>query len=527
VEPAHLSDDVLLRYAAEMWESSEFAAAREHLGRCTSCTSRLDGYQIVAAALRQPPTWTGRDDLAGRRSRSRLHRLEERLAREDAEAAEALAGKLDTPFIFEYTNLLRKKHLHTGGVVRHLSRAANLKSDDEPLFAFGLAQTAVAIATALPDDHYPQEGINELRGRAWIEYSTVCRQLGRTGEALDALDRAHAAYERLPMAEPGINLTHFARAILFWRLGRHTTALNLVRQSIAVFARYGDTAKEFDARQVEAVILHRQGDVRAARNSYESLYREGVRRGDGEMVARAAQNVGSLLLEEGRLKPAERYFEAAARLLEGLQLRGRAARAKWGLGLVALAEGDLEAAESRLRDVHTEMLALGMDRDAGDVRGDLARTLVALGRPKEADMIALDQDTWHGPEANASSPTLAERNRYDRAIDLYLRRCFSSGSVVRASELSDLLEANRAHVSRTIRSLYGRPLREVLRERQFAYATELLVSTRTPPSEVGRVAGFGHHSTFFRVFRLKFGMTPVEYREKRTNRDSMQQRKSQ
>jgi AraC-like DNA-binding protein len=521
MELGHLSDDVLLRYAVELWEISEFASAREHLGRCDSCTSRFEGYHVVSASMREPPAWPRADDLVGPRSRSRLHYLEERLAREDAHAEEALAGKLETPFVFEYTNVLKKKHMHTGGVVRRLSRAANAKCDDDPLFAFGLAHTAVAIATALPDDHYPAEETSELRGRAWIDYSTVCRQLGRMGDALHALDRASAAYQRLPLAEPAMNLTDFARGILFWKLGRHAVALNLVRRSATVFARYGHACGEFDAHQVEAVILHRQGDVRAARSAYETLYREGGRRGDGEMVARAAHNLGSLLMETGRLKAAERSFEGAVRILDGLRLRGRAARARWGLGLVALTAVNLEEAEWRLRAVHDEMLALGMDQDARDVQKDLARTLVGLGRKEEADLIVRgeDADRSHRRKRKMASPTLTERDRFDRAIDAYLRRCFSTRSVVRVSELTDLLGANRGHVSRTVRRLYGMSLRDVLRERQFAYATDLLVSTHISPTEIGRAAGFGHASTFFRVFRLKFGMTPLEYRDKRMKCD--------
>jgi AraC-like DNA-binding protein len=92
----------------------------------------------------------------------------------------------------------------------------------------------------------------------------------------------------------------------------------------------------------------------------------------------------------------------------------------------------------------------------------------------------------------------------------------SSRGPVRVSELTDLLGANRGHVSRTGRRLYGKHLREVLRDFQFARATDLLASTRMPPSEVARAAGFGHPSTFFRLFRQRFGMTPVEYREQRT-----------
>jgi tetratricopeptide (TPR) repeat protein len=406
----HLPDGVLLRYAAELWESCEFTSAREHLGRCESCASRFDGYQVVAAAMRERRSRPDAPDVVEPLSRSRRHRFEERLAREDAEAEEALAGKLDSQFVFEYADVFRRKHMHTGGVVRLLTRSAKAKCDADPLFAFGLAQTAVAIATALPDGRYPAEGASELQGKAWIEYSTVCRRMGRINEAHHALDRACAAYEKLPFPEPALNLAVFARGILFWTVGRHKQALSLIRRSVSAFERERNSASEFDARQVEAVILHRQGNLRAARVAYDALYHEGARRRDGEMVARAAHNIGTLLMEAGQLKSAERSFEGAVRILDGLELRGRAARTRWGLGLVALADGDLEEAEARLRRVLDEMLALGMDQDVRDVRGDLARTLVALDRPEEADMIvrAQDGEAFKRAERESASPTITD-----------------------------------------------------------------------------------------------------------------------
>lgn len=112
------------------------------------------------------------------------------------------------------------------------------------------------------------------------------------------------------------------------------------------------------------------------------------------------------------------------------------------------------------------------------------------------------------------SPTL-NRARFRRAIERYLAYCYRRRTAARVSEFADVLGANRQHVSRTIASLFGMPLRRVLREYQLAYAEQILRTVPDLPiEEVALIAGFGHRSSFFRIYRRERGMTPGEYRAK-------------
>lgn len=114
---------------------------------------------------------------------------------------------------------------------------------------------------------------------------------------------------------------------------------------------------------------------------------------------------------------------------------------------------------------------------------------------------------------------LADRRRYDRIIQKYLSDCYAKRTVARASELAELLDANRPYLAKVIFALFGKPLRKLLRERQFEEAKRLLRLTPLCLDEVAVASAFGHRSTFYRLFLQAFGMTPTEYRRKATNCD--------
>jgi AraC-like DNA-binding protein len=105
-----------------------------------------------------------------------------------------------------------------------------------------------------------------------------------------------------------------------------------------------------------------------------------------------------------------------------------------------------------------------------------------------------------------------ERRRYERIIDRYLDECYATRTHARASELSRNLGADRRSVSDAVGRLFGKSLKAVLLEKQLAVAVRLLAVTSLPASEIGKATSFGHRSTFHRVFKRAYGMTPKEYR---------------
>jgi len=108
----------------------------------------------------------------------------------------------------------------------------------------------------------------------------------------------------------------------------------------------------------------------------------------------------------------------------------------------------------------------------------------------------------------------ADRRRYGRIIERYLTDCYGERTAARVSELAQLLDASRAYLSRRIPELFGKPLHDLLRDKQIEEAKRLLRTTPLRIDEVALASAFGTTSTFFRRFRTACGMTPDEYRER-------------
>lgn len=108
----------------------------------------------------------------------------------------------------------------------------------------------------------------------------------------------------------------------------------------------------------------------------------------------------------------------------------------------------------------------------------------------------------------------SNRRRLEPLIERYLRECFERRVVARADELAAFLNANRRHLSHLVIEAFGKRLTVVLRERQLAYATELLIATNLEVADIVALTAFGHKSTFFRNFVRKYGETPTMYRLK-------------
>ena len=112
-----------------------------------------------------------------------------------------------------------------------------------------------------------------------------------------------------------------------------------------------------------------------------------------------------------------------------------------------------------------------------------------------------------------SAARVAQRRLAEFIIAHYLRDCFRTREVARASELAQRLDANRATLSRNMTRILGRTLLAEMRARQLEEAARLLRMTDLPIAEIARRSAFGDRSTFFRVFGAAFQTTPGEYRK--------------
>ncbi|HEY2324533.1 MAG TPA: helix-turn-helix transcriptional regulator [Thermoanaerobaculia bacterium] len=111
--------------------------------------------------------------------------------------------------------------------------------------------------------------------------------------------------------------------------------------------------------------------------------------------------------------------------------------------------------------------------------------------------------------------TDVDRQRLERAADLYLHACYGTRTAARADEFAQYLHVARPHLSRIAPQILGMSLREFLRRRQVERAKELLQSTPLSVDEVALACAFGTPWTFYRCFRGIVGVTPAQFRRAR------------
>lgn len=379
-------DDLLLAKFARDPESVS-AGIAEHIAACRKCRSAIaferTGRELVrdGADRAEQTSSLGRSALEFRR----------RIAVEDEEADRLLKDFINDPYAFIGRRLLRRGHFYTGGVVRKLTAAAREWTVKDAKFAFRLAKVATFIADSLPNDYYPAKAVNDIRGEAWKERGNVCWQIGTHGDALEAADRAEAAYKITQPAE-SVQLTSIKvlRASILTKQGRFTEALRLITTASATYLAAKQTRRYLEAKETEAVILHRMGRVDTARAAYIKAYEMADAHDSVEMKARSAKNVAVTAREAGDLGVASQFALVALRLYEELGWTLMALRARWLILQISLTAGSVERVVEPLRALAAEFELRGSRDDAADVQLDVAEALIILGRLDEVEAICTE-----------------------------------------------------------------------------------------------------------------------------------------
>lgn len=386
---SHLSEETLMDYADDPASVADRSSVEEHLSGYSECWSAVDTYRQIASAMGDEETWWAAEVWEDHGA-SAVRDFVARIEAEDSEADRLLDPFLDSPYLFLKANIARRKRCHTGGVVRLLCNTARDQVDRDPPFALALAETACVIADSLPDDYYPAAAVNELRGTAWKEYSTACRVSQRFEAAYDALARAERAYRRTIDPDMSLATVSLTRALVLWEQERYTEALPLARWAAAEFSRLRRTVKYFEAKEAEATILHRMGDVDAACETYRAAFELADELADAEMKARAARNLGIAHRDRGDIGMASKYLLVALQLYESLEMRALVVITRWSIARLSLAAGNASDAARRLPEIVADLTALEMRADAAYAHLDLVQALLALGQFEELESVCSD-----------------------------------------------------------------------------------------------------------------------------------------
>lgn len=83
-----------------------------------------------------------------------------------------------------------------------------------------------------------------------------------------------------------------------------------------------------------------------------------------------------------------------------------------------------------------------------------------------------------------------------------------------ADRMIELSRKSREHLSRSIKKHYGLSLTEYINDLRLSYASNLLLKSNTSVLDICYDCGFGNVSYFYRTFKKKFGLTPLDFRKK-------------
>lgn len=372
----------------ELFDCSEQRASSEvnaHVAGCVACASVVSDYRDIAAAARNPETWRLADEIMRAAASDTIavdhlqviRRVAALKEAEDAQASALLAGKLESPFVFAYANILRQKRYYTGGVVRLLCATAWDQLDRNALFAKMLALTAAVIADALPDDYYPARAVEDLRGTSWLYFASACGNLNKFRLGHLALRRAERAFRRLPLGDVQIGRAELTRAILFYRQGDDPEAVKWARAAGDRFLRQRDFTRYSEARESEAVFLQRLGDQCGAREALEQVQRAAT---DPDVKARVTLNLAINCREAGDLAAATQHFANALQYYEAAGNESMFLRTRWSIARLALVSGAAAEAERQLRPIAAQLAERGQLWESAYARLDLITAMLSCGK---------------------------------------------------------------------------------------------------------------------------------------------------
>jgi AraC-like DNA-binding protein len=112
---------------------------------------------------------------------------------------------------------------------------------------------------------------------------------------------------------------------------------------------------------------------------------------------------------------------------------------------------------------------------------------------------------------------VVEHYRVRRATEL-IQRKYSDESVG-LEDVAHAMGVSTFHACRLLKSATGRSFRSLLHEKRIAAAAVLLEETSMSIKEVAAATGYSHSNQLIRHFRIECGVTPLQYRLRRTARD--------
>ena len=97
-----------------------------------------------------------------------------------------------------------------------------------------------------------------------------------------------------------------------------------------------------------------------------------------------------------------------------------------------------------------------------------------------------------------------------RRITNYINTSYRTATL---SEAAEMLDLSTAHLSRWIKKEFGSTFKEMLCQKRFEVACDMLVNTKLSVNDIILNVGYENSSYFHKQFKSRFGVTPKDYRK--------------
>ena len=195
------------------------------------------------------------------------------------------------------------------------------------------------------------------RRREAFALQNIATLYHETGDFAAALDHYHRALEAFTRAQNRAQVARVAQnlANLYLFLGDFERAGPLCRHALDVAKTVGDPYLVAYARTVQGELARAEGDLPAARRALEEAVDLFGRVGATRQAHHARLALADACLDAGQVQRAARLVEAVAHPAEALEDPAVATRRALLSAAVALARGDLQAAEAALALAKTRL----------------------------------------------------------------------------------------------------------------------------------------------------------------------------
>jgi tetratricopeptide (TPR) repeat protein len=259
------------------------------------------------------------------------------------------------------------------------------QTEREPQPALLAALYLHKLATRLPKTRGQFDDRNYVLGEMALTVGRAYRVLDQTELAERWLDTAEKAFKATINPAPVMAKAKLVRTLVRIHQRREQEALDLCRETEAVFSRYEMQDELWRSRFLQAYCLNVLGCATDAIPLLERAIDHFERTGNGEFAARSLQVLGNIYAESGAFAKAAPLLERSAEFFKQAGNRVALLQVKWGLADAVRLSGSLQASVPLFEEIIQGYLELQMPNWSAGLRLIQAETLLQLERPAEAE----------------------------------------------------------------------------------------------------------------------------------------------